>query len=99
MRISDWSSGVCASDLGPLGRLHYRKADAGRVIQRQLPGQFLTRQHMALDLRRGDLDHVIDGKRGAQRRRSEERRVGKEGVSPCRSRWSPCPEKKKNKKR
>src|SRR3546814_17131970 len=23
-------------------------------------------------------------------RRSEERRVGKEGVSPCRSRWSPC---------
>src|SRR3546814_8981062 len=68
MRISDWSSGVCASDLGPLGRLHYRKADAGRVIQRQLPGQFLTRQHMAFDLRRGDLDHDIDGKRG----RSEE---------------------------
>src|SRR3546814_14742778 len=60
MRISDWSSDVCSSDL--------RKADAGRVIQRQLPGQFLTRQHMAFDLRRGDLDHVIDGKRGAQRR-------------------------------
>src|SRR3546814_6038665 len=48
MRISDWSSDVCSSDL--------------------LPGQFLTRQHMAFDLRRGDLDHVIDGKRGAQRR-------------------------------
>src|SRR3546814_20487448 len=27
--------------------------------------------------------------------RSEERRVGKECVSTCRSRWSPCPEKKK----
>src|SRR3546814_19885385 len=27
--------------------------------------------------------------------RSEERRVGKEGVSPCRSRWSPYHEKKK----
>src|SRR3546814_17814730 len=28
-------------------------------------------------------------------RRSEERRVGKEWVSTCRSRWSPCTEKKK----
>src|SRR3546814_13278782 len=27
--------------------------------------------------------------------RSEERRVGKEGVSPCRSRWSPYIKKKK----
>src|SRR3546814_19345330 len=29
--------------------------------------------------------------------RSEERRVGKEGVSPCRSRWSPSHLKKKHK--
>src|SRR3546814_11649904 len=29
--------------------------------------------------------------------RSEERRVGKECVSPCRSRWSPCHSKKKDK--
>src|SRR3546814_17334035 len=29
--------------------------------------------------------------------RSEERRVGKECVSPCRSWWSPLPKKKKNK--
>src|SRR3546814_19249253 len=29
--------------------------------------------------------------------RSEERRVGKECVSPCRSRWSPYHSKKKNK--
>src|SRR3546814_16761257 len=28
--------------------------------------------------------------------RSEERRVGKEGVSKCRSRWSPYPKKKNN---
>src|SRR3546814_13449321 len=32
---------------------------------------------------------------GAQTRRSEERRVGKEGVSKCRSRWWPSHEKKK----
>src|SRR3546814_14545997 len=31
-------------------------------------------------------------------RRSEERRVGKECVSKCRSRWSPYHEKKKKKK-
>src|SRR3546814_14299037 len=30
------------------------------------------------------------------RARSEERRVGKECVSPCRSRWSPYHEKKKS---
>src|SRR3546814_20557260 len=30
-------------------------------------------------------------------RRSEERPVGKEGVSTCRSRWSPCTSKKKSK--
>src|SRR3546814_13765001 len=29
--------------------------------------------------------------RGRVERRSEERRVGKECVSACRSRWSPCP--------
>src|SRR3546814_11105216 len=31
------------------------------------------------------------------RRRAEERRVGEEGVSTCRSRWSPYHYKKKNK--
>src|SRR3546814_17521656 len=34
----------------------------------------------------------------ADRGRSEERRVGKEGVSTCRSGWSPYPYKKKNTK-
>src|SRR3546814_17269881 len=32
-------------------------------------------------------------------RRSAERRVGKEGVRTCRSRWSPCPHKNKHKKK
>src|SRR3546814_15335222 len=35
----------------------------------------------------------------AVQERSEERRVGKECVSTCRSRWSPYNEKKKNKKK
>src|SRR3546814_21155948 len=34
--------------------------------------------------------------RAAEEQRSEERRVGKECVSTCRSRWSPYHEKKKN---
>src|SRR3546814_11153540 len=36
--------------------------------------------------------------RHRQRRRSEERRVGKECVSTCRSRWAPYHKKKKYKK-
>src|SRR3546814_11075194 len=36
---------------------------------------------------------------GAMLKRSEERRVGKECVSSCRSRWCPYPLKKKNSKR
>src|SRR3546814_12128686 len=35
------------------------------------------------------LDHVLQADRGADLDRSEERRVGKECVSTCRSRWSP----------
>src|SRR3546814_20037088 len=37
--------------------------------------------------------------RGARAERSEERRVGKECVSKCRSRWSPYPEKTTTQKR
>src|SRR3546814_5005939 len=82
MRISDWSSDVCSSDLldgpGPRDRLDQRglagqRIDAGlleRAFQRDLlAGEFLD-EHADL-------------------RRSEERRVGKECVSTCRSRWSP----------
>src|SRR3546814_20904078 len=35
----------------------------------------------------------LDGERAASIARSEERRVGKEGVSTCRSRWTPYHEK------
>src|SRR3546814_14209912 len=40
----------------------------------------------------GYVDHAVDGAEFLERRgrhRSEERRVGKECVSTCRSRWSP----------
>src|SRR3546814_4263325 len=77
MRISDWSSDVCSSDLPRHRRDHPRRAALCRS----------ARLHRAV---RGD------GARGDDRRRSEERRVGKECVSTCRSRWSPYHYKKKN---
>src|SRR3546814_1683613 len=63
MRISDWSSDVCSSDL-QLRLALYPQLEAGS-------GTYASGSAM--------LD----------RDRSEERRVGKECVSTCRSRWSP----------
>src|SRR3546814_2057228 len=79
MRISDWSSDVCSSDLWCLRRLYLqcRKGEAAGLERRD--GQALpSRQTPA-----------AGGRSGAARCRSEERRVGKECVSTCRSRWSP----------
>src|SRR3546814_6761482 len=73
MRISDWSSDVCSSDLdGP--KLW------GRTRLAPVRGAF----------RHGEL-FAGDRPRPATiaPRRSEERRVGKECVSTCRSGWSP----------
>src|SRR3546814_3437271 len=68
MRISDWSSDVCSSDLLNVVRLAVGDHQADDVEVHDLAD------------RRGR--HVLDP-------RSEERRVGKECVSTCRSRWSP----------
>src|SRR3546814_11076987 len=49
---------------------------------------------------RGRRKSAAGSRRGRPRRtRSEERRVGKEWVSTCRSRWSPSHKKKKKKRR
>src|SRR3546814_2437938 len=73
MRISDWSSDVCSSDLAAC-RQGARRAgvQAGRCANRARWVRGAA--HLRQDRRR---------------RRSEERRVGKECVSTCRSRWSP----------
>src|SRR3546814_9903545 len=93
MRISDWSSDVCSSDLAhrPLGDLGDLRLDPGIV------GQFvdaLDGDHGGIHVRDqqlllaplGQLDDHVHPLADA---RSEERRVGKECVSTCRSRWSP----------
>src|SRR3546814_20000046 len=97
MRISDWSSDVCSSDLTvSIDRLWSERVEGRAVLHSVLVelqpelriwdalsrGRRLT---VVTDVRR--LDFVLDG-------RSEERRVGKECVSTCRSRWSPYHKKK-----
>src|SRR3546814_8530179 len=77
MRISDWSSDVCSSDLDPHHLLSLRDFGDDRLSK-----EILAR----LELRVSRL-HLPDGAERTQR--SEERRVGKECVSTCRSRWSP----------
>src|SRR3546814_5757641 len=85
MRISDWSSDVCSSDL-PAGRGGNRARPPGRRLPRAAEhGRLLYRAGRGADgaaRTRGPGDELAEA-------RSEERRVGKECVSPCRSRWSP----------
>src|SRR3546814_10051758 len=84
MRISDWSSDVCSSDLFEAA-VHQFK-DAPNVIDVRNIGLVAG---IEMAPRAG-----APGARAAEAfqkcfDRSEERRVGKDGVSTCRSRWSP----------
>src|SRR3546814_5542981 len=71
MRISDWSSDVCSSDL------------------RGVRNEWKSSARLLLTFSRFSLLAPSLTPRPARSSRSEERRVGKECVSTCRSRWSP----------
>src|SRR3546814_12320652 len=86
MRISDWSSDVCSSDLLFAGE---GIADLGLRDQDRELAADRDQFHVAEQLARAD-------DLGA---RSEERRVGKECVSTWRSWWSPYHSKKNTSKR
>src|SRR3546814_19716804 len=96
MRISDWSSDVCSSDL-LFERLdliaHRDAADQQRHRELVIAAVFLE---ILGDLR-GKLTRRLEDQAARHPRaaRSEERRVGNECVSTCRSRWSPYHYKKK----
>src|SRR3546814_12888172 len=98
MRISDWSSDVCSSDLrgeqpGPrigfahaleiVGNFDRRCVEAAAAYQRFDPAHFLAVVVL-------HFQYVLPAFRETDRafERSDERRVGKECVGTCRSRWS-----------
>src|SRR3546814_17955652 len=118
MRISDWSSDVCSSDLlaegpGPVtprARARVRKLrssadEAPNILLRsvrvmdvavavdtfkrfglgEMMFAHITRNHAPRPFRSDNVEA----------KRSEERRVGKEGVCTCRSWWSPRRSKNK----
>src|SRR3546814_16925747 len=66
-------------------------------------GRIIDRSHEAQQYRASGLNLLVAAivywnttyMDDAAQHRSEERRVGKEGVSTCRTRWSPYPHKKK----
>src|SRR3546814_15253440 len=103
MRISDWSSDVCSSDLAhdfnnllmvaqsgldlmdrtsDPEKIEKLKAGIRHAIDR---GAKLTQQLLTFARKSPLHPEVVD----IGMRRSEERRVGKECVSTCRSGWSP----------
>src|SRR3546814_3421140 len=86
MRISDWSSDVCSSDLHQRGSsppLQPRPYQAGH--NRRDGDKPPPPAVRPCDQRSAGGFPPSDGAAA----RSEERRVGKECVSTCRSRWSP----------
>src|SRR3546814_14141397 len=103
MRISDWSSDVCSSDLGPQHlHLSARTVDADHFghFRLYLAAHAEVQQHLHLWLSYAGSRCDTGAGTGLHhcgwcRIRSEERRVGKECVSTCRSRWSPYHSKKK----
>src|SRR3546814_4216483 len=86
LRISDWSSDVCSSDLAVTPNAYTAAHE---------PGTELALLLEALSLYEGDLTILSPALRErwkefqSGRGRTEERPVGKECVSTCRSRWSP----------
>src|SRR3546814_14283955 len=95
MRISDWSSDVCSSDLREVAVARGQiLADRGVALAGGDPLADQAAQVAGeIGLGLGDRLVLADGAaeflEQALRPRSEERRVGKECVSTGRSRWSP----------
>src|SRR3546814_12408257 len=101
MRISDWSSDVCSSDLVCLtfkemcgtgkSQISFAEVPLSRATEyaaedAEVAWRLWTLLKLRLPIEGGTrIYEMVD-----RPLRSDERRVGKECVSPCRSRWSPC---------
>src|SRR3546814_16288757 len=90
MRISDWSSDVCSSDLPDFVRaLGAIGAHRGAVRAHQIVAGDRRFEQVAVSGRQRAVEIAAVGDDPRFVQRSEERRVGKECVSTCRYRWSP----------
>src|SRR3546814_12156626 len=100
MRISDWSSDVCSSDLMYLSTVlddFSRYIIAWKLCTNMRAEDVTDTLDLALKASGCDSATVLhkprllsdNGPSYIAGERSEERRVGKECVSTCRSRWSP----------
>src|SRR3546814_14281020 len=118
MRISDWSSDVCSSDLlPPVGFPPTKPPSYGVVTQGAVSLVEIERpeavrsfciatsatdfppsrpstwsgaiDQISAGAMPGEADDAVPAAERSKRLRSEERRVGKECVSTCRSRWPP----------
>src|SRR3546814_18663878 len=106
MRISDWSSDVCSSDLlleirRVLPRLSFARlplhdraytailylGGLGAIIAMYFLGEYSVDSLDLTTVYERRAETIIE--QSGSILRSEERRVGKECVSTCRSRWSP----------
>src|SRR3546814_17176829 len=98
MRISDWSSDVCSSDLNARATVHRPGyMDYIGVLRFDAKGMPVAEQRFlglytssAYNRRPWEIPLV------RERHRSDARRVGKECVRPFRSRWSPYHSQKTN---
>src|SRR3546814_3494738 len=91
MRISDWSSDVCSSDLHIGDPPALPGTDRGADEEPEQHSRPPRDAPVADGHRHDDARHRSDGTHGQVDVRSEERRVGQECASTCKSRWSPSP--------
>src|SRR3546814_5434715 len=97
MRISDWSADVCSSDLGTriMGQLDNRPDGVDVYPGDQHDFDSYPQGNQALSRMQSPVyvhaDNPHERLYIAALDRSDERRVGNECVSSCRSRWSPYP--------
>src|SRR3546814_21028154 len=97
MRISDWSSDVCSSDLLAIMSLAVNlHASWIFTTNDMIANAGIAVSGVAIIFFKSPLPDLLIGLvvAGIALKRSEERRVGKECVSTCRTRWSPYHSKK-----
>src|SRR3546814_20801862 len=100
MRISDWSSDVCSSDHKQAQAEESQGRRLGNLLQdKGCPGEGVVRDRQRIvyagieqaggraEETKARVDNRLSGQQAGDR--SEERRVGKECGSTCKSRWSP----------